>query len=167
MNIINKQDGSAIVEISLLMPLIVICTVLVMKLTISLQLQMSMAEASSQISEVISNRKEIFNGNLSQEDFNDILSIFPNIEKNKISMFIEERKYSSQEYRLLSKTYSGEPSCTLENKLPSLNLKNSFNKYQSVYRVTLCKKFKGDGFDMLPDDLTEISFSTVNLGRHH
>ena len=152
-----------------------ILTLLVMQFSAATSLKFELSDMTFQIGRLISNRHDVFSGNLSRSDINKISKAF-HLEERNISIFIEELEYgdisSGRQNYNIEKLYHDLDGrhCDIDKPLSVKPVINAFNKYHSVYRVTLCRHIESFNTLPLPDELYdwfEIKFSSAHYGIHH
>lgn len=123
-----------------------------------------------QMVNIVAQRQLLFNGaNLANADVNKMAKLFPELSKYsngmKFDIFIEEVAYATGRYSVITLRNQG-GSCTLNRPLNQygFNLRSSYEKTNSVYRVVLCRKFAKGLF--FPGGFM-ISASAVQVGHHH
>lgn len=167
MKILREESGIAIIEATLLIPVLLLILLLSMQFSLATSLKMDMSQWADEISTLIANHRVVFDDN-NEVDIQLISDLYPELEANNISIFIEERAYSTQAYHLSSQTPSSSvvEVCNLNITLPKLDIKSSYDKYQALYRVTLCKKMLST-YSFIPEDLFEIRFSSLKIGKYN
>ncbi|AUI85070.1 hypothetical protein BS333_00985 [Vibrio azureus] len=175
MNQFNTDSGSIAVEATILMPCLLILTLLIMQFSAATSLKLELSDMTFQIGRLISNRHDVFSGNLSSTDINKISKAF-HLEERNISIFVEELAYgeidsSGQNYNILKLYHDIDGRhCDIDEALSVQPVINAFNKFHSVYRVTLCRHI--ESFNTLPIPNTlynwfEVKFSSTHYGIHH
>lgn len=176
MKFINSERGSMAVETTILAPILFLALLLTMQYAASTSLKFEMSDMAYQAGEVISNRRDIFDGNLKDSDVQKLSDIF-NLEERKISIIVEELAYGEvtsgkQKYKKVrvNNDLDGK-ACDIDTSLANITpVINAFKKYHSVYRVTLCREIAAFNTIELPDEIYEwfeVKFSSTHYGKHH
>lgn len=175
MKFISTEHGSMAVETTILAPILFIMLLLVMQYAAATSLKFEISDMAYQASEVVSNRRDIFDGNLKYSDVQALSEIF-HLEDRKITIIVEELAYGEvsggQQYKKLkiNNDLKGK-NCDINTSLSNISpVINAFNKYHSVYRVTLCREIAAFSTIELPDEIYqwfEVKFSSTHYGKHH
>ncbi|WP_425655038.1 TadE/TadG family type IV pilus assembly protein [Vibrio campbellii] len=76
MKFINSEYGGMAVETTILAPVLFLALLLTMQYAASTSLKFEMSDMAYQAGEVISNRRDIFEGNLKEAEVKDLSEIF-------------------------------------------------------------------------------------------
>ncbi|NUU69104.1 hypothetical protein HQN64_23850 [Enterobacteriaceae bacterium BIT-l23] len=135
-----------------------------------MMLTVSAEKTASQLVVLISQRSTLFyNKNLRSEDVAQVRKHIPAIADSNqdfFDVYIEEMSYQNGNYQVVHLPSSSGVQCTLRKPLSDYNIdiRTSFAKRNSVYRVTVCRKINGIFYSA--DDFVSGS-STVMPGVHH
>lgn len=175
MKFINSEYGGMAVETTILAPVLFLALLLTMQYAASTSLKFEMSDMAYQAGEVISNRRDIFEGNLKEAEVKDLSEIF-HLEDRNISIIVEELAYGATETRQqykkirLNHDLEGE-ACDIDKSLSDISpVINAYKKYHSVYRVTLCREIAAFNTIELPEEIYqwfEVKFSSTHYGKHH
>lgn len=175
MKFIKSEHGSMAVETTIIVPVLFLTLLLTMQYAASTSLKFEMSDMAYQAGEVISNRRDIFDGNLKESDV-QLLSETFHLEDRKISIIVEELAYGevtsgNQMYKKILINNDVDGGCDIDRSLSSITkVINAYKKYHSVYRVTLCRKIGTFNTLELPDEAYkwfEVKFSSTHYGKIH
>ncbi|HDM8230716.1 TPA: pilus assembly protein [Vibrio campbellii] len=175
MKFINSEYGGMAVETTILAPVLFLALLLTMQYAASTSLKFEMSDMAYQAGEVISNRRDIFEGNLKEAEVKDLSEIF-HLEDRNISIIVEELAYGEtvtrQQYKKIRLNHDLEgKACDIDTSLSDISpVINAYKKYHSVYRVTLCREITAFNTIELPEEIYqwfEVKFSSTHYGKHH
>ncbi|MHC0042562.1 tight adherence pilus pseudopilin TadF [Vibrio campbellii] len=175
MKFINSEYGGMAVETTILAPVLFLALLLTMQYAASTSLKFEMSDMAYQAGEVISNRRDIFEGNLKEAEVKDLSEIF-HLEDRNISIIVEELAYGAtetrQKYKKVRMNHDLEgKACDIDKSLSDISpVINAYKKYHSVYRVTLCREIAAFNTIELPEEIYqwfEVKFSSTHYGKHH
>lgn len=175
MKFINSEYGGMAVETTILAPILFLALLLTMQYAASTSLKFEMSDIAYQAGEVISNRRDVFEGNLKEMEVEKLSDIF-HLKDRKISIIVEELAYGEtttrQNYKKIRLDNDPEgKACDIETSMSDLSpVVNAYKKYHSVYRVTLCREVAAFNTIELPEEFYqwfEVKFSSTHYGKHH
>ncbi|EDP59608.1 tight adherence pilus pseudopilin TadF [Vibrio sp. AND4] len=176
MKFIKSEYGGIAIETTLLAPILFFTLLLTMQYAASTALKLEMSDMAYQAVEVISNRRDLFTGDLKESEVHKLSDIF-HLEDRKISIIVEELAYGEirsgrQKYKKIqiNNDIDSKP-CDIDSSLLELPpITNAYNKYHSVYRVTLCRNISAFNATEIPEEAYqwfEVKFSSTHYGKHH
>ncbi|MDA0384475.1 tight adherence pilus pseudopilin TadF [Vibrio owensii] len=176
MRFINSEHGGMAVETTILAPVLFLALLLTMQYAASTSLKFEMSDMAYQAGEVISNRRDIFEGNLKEAEVQKLSDAF-HLEERNISIIVEELAYgevtsSRQKYKKvrINNDIEGK-ACDIDTSLSDITpVINAYKKFHSVYRVTLCREIAAFNTIELPEEIYqwfEVKFSSTHYGKHH
>lgn len=167
---IDNEKGSVAVEGTFVVLFFSVLLIYTMQQAIIMTTQFSINKTADQMVAIIAQRGSLFgNTNLSQNDITNVAIMLKKINKSGgesfFDIFAEEISYATGQYSMYKLPGSKE-GCQLKKRLSEygIEIKTSFEKNNSVYRVTVCKKLAPGLFSKNKVLLAE---SAVQIGNHH
>ncbi len=168
--LVDKEDGSVAVEGTFVTLFLSVLLIYTMQQALVMSVQFSINKLADQMVNIISHRDSLFgNANLSQGDVVNVAKMFSQIKNGGeapfFDVFVEEIAYATGQYSMYKLPGSKE-GCQLTKRLTDygIDIKTSFGKSNSVYRVSICKKTEPGLFSK---NKTLLADSAIQIGHHH